>query len=168
MVGAGLVAAVSPFPSSRGWCRREPASARAGAAPAAGMSLDGASSCSVTAYGLFGFGYVITATFLVAIVRGSPEIGHLEPVIWVVVGLSAIPSVALWTALGSRIGIFAAYAAACLVEALGVAASVLAPNVVGVARRRSVPRRHLHRADRARPRRRAHADDSPIRAASSR
>ncbi len=107
-------------------------SAPAGAARAAGLSLDGRLLALIAAYGLFGFGYVITATFLLAIVRGSPEIGYLEPVVWVIVGLSGIPSVALWTALGRRIGTFAAYAAACLVEALGVAASVLAQNAVGV------------------------------------
>lgn len=86
----------------------------------------------VAAYGLFGFGYVITATFLVAIVRGAPEIRHLEPVVWVLFGLAAVPSVVLWNAVGRRIGIYAAFAAACLVEAVGVAASVLATNTAGV------------------------------------
>lgn len=79
----------------------------------------------VAAYGLFGFGYVITATFLVAIVRASAEVRALEPLVWLVVGLAALPSVGLWTRLGARLGILRAFALACGVEALGIAASVL-------------------------------------------
>lgn len=79
----------------------------------------------VTAYGLFGFGYVITATFIVAIVRGSPEIGSFEPYVWLVVGLAAIPSVAAWTMLARRYGVTRAFAIACLVEAIGVVSSVV-------------------------------------------
>ena len=52
----------------------------------------------IAAYGLFGFGYVITATFVVAMVRTAPEISALEPYIWALLGLSAVPSVALWMA----------------------------------------------------------------------
>ena len=105
-----------------------------GAAPPrpAPMSLNRPLAAIIIAYGLFGFGYVITATFLVAIVRGSADIRYLEPVVWVIVGLASVPSVALWNVIGRRIGVFAAFAAACLVEAVGVAASVLAVNTIGV------------------------------------
>ena len=48
-------------------------------------------------YGLVGFGYVITATFISTMVRMTPEIQAIEPVVWLVVGLSAAPSVVLWT-----------------------------------------------------------------------
>lgn len=76
-------------------------------------------------YGLFGFGYVITGTFLVAIVRGSPAIRSLEPLVWIVVGMAGLPSVVFWTGVGERIGIVRAFALACATEAAGVAASVL-------------------------------------------
>jgi MFS family permease len=42
-----------------------------------------------------------------------------------VVGLTAAPSVALWTWVGEKIGIARAFALACGIEAVGVAASVL-------------------------------------------
>jgi predicted MFS family arabinose efflux permease len=86
----------------------------------------------VLAYGLFGFGYVITATFLVTIVRGSADVRPLEPVVWVVVGLTAIPSVALWTWTGRKLGTARAFALACVLEAVGVAASVLWITTPGI------------------------------------
>jgi MFS family permease len=73
-------------------------------------------------HGLFGFGYVVTATFLVAVVRGSPQARVLEPVVWLAVGLAAAPSTALWGWIASRSGPFRTYGIACLVEAFGVAA----------------------------------------------
>lgn len=79
----------------------------------------------IAAYGLFGFGYVITATFVVAMVRAVPEISALEPHVWALLGLSALPSVALWLAIAARIGVLPAFAAACVVEAVGIAISVL-------------------------------------------
>jgi len=79
----------------------------------------------ILAYGLFGFGYVITATFISQMVRTTPGIAALEGVVWLVVGLAAVPSVALWAWIGRRIGNGRAMALACLVEGVGVAASVL-------------------------------------------
>ena len=84
------------------------------------------------AYGLFGFGYVITTTFLVAIVRLTAEIRVLEPWIWILFGLAAIPSVTIWARLGERIGPMNAFAVACIVEAVGVAASVEWVTITGV------------------------------------
>ena len=82
----------------------------------------------IVAYGLFGFGYIITATFISAMVRSQPEIQSVEPVIWLAVGLAAIPSGALWDWIGRKIGVGKAFAVACLVEAAGVALSVLVIN----------------------------------------
>jgi predicted MFS family arabinose efflux permease len=86
----------------------------------------------IAAYGLFGFGYVITATFLIAIVRTTPTARSLEPVIWFVFGLAAAPSVALWTRIATSLGASRAFALACLVEAIGVAASVVWQTEPGI------------------------------------
>ncbi|MFZ2003787.1 MAG: YbfB/YjiJ family MFS transporter, partial [Stellaceae bacterium] len=82
--------------------------------------------------GFYGFGYVITATFLVAIVRGAPAIRALEPVIWIVFGVAAMPSIALWTWIAAPIGLPRAFALACVVEAVGVLASVAWQTTAGV------------------------------------
>jgi len=84
------------------------------------------------AYGLFGFGYVITATFISTIARSSPALQAAEPVVWLAVGVAAAPSVAFWTAVASRCGNEGGYALACLTQAVGVALSVLAPSLLGL------------------------------------
>ena len=84
------------------------------------------------AYGLFGFGYVITATFISTLVRGTPEIAALEGLVWLVVGLAAIPSVAFWAWLGRRWGNDRSFALACLVEGIGVALSVLVSGPIAI------------------------------------
>ena len=79
----------------------------------------------IAAYGLFGFGYVITATFLVQLVRTNTAIAPLEPYIWMLVGLSAAPSVSFWSAVWKRLGTGLAFGLACVLLAAGVLASVL-------------------------------------------
>jgi predicted MFS family arabinose efflux permease len=82
----------------------------------------------VLAYGLFGFGYVITATFISTIARATPALQAVEPLVWLVVGLAAIPSVGFWVAVGRRLGNDASYALASLTQAIAVALSVLVAN----------------------------------------
>lgn len=120
---AGMIAATMLLPN-----REAPAQAAGASTAATRPEL----RRLIVAYGLFGFGYIITATFLVAIVRGAPAIAALEPATWVVFGLAAAPSVALWTAIANALSIPRAFAAACVIEAAGVLASVVWPTPAGV------------------------------------
>ncbi|MBN9221006.1 MAG: MFS transporter [Mesorhizobium sp.] len=85
----------------------------------------------ILAYGLFGFGYVVTATFLVAIVRQGGGSRVFEAMVWMVAGLAGFPSVWLWQKIAARTGLYAAYALSCFVEVVGVTASVALGGYVG-------------------------------------
>ena len=82
----------------------------------------------VVSYGLFGFGYVITATFLVAIVRETAALAAIEPYAWAIVGLAGALSIPFWSWVARRTTDVFAYVAGCLVEATGVALSVVSPT----------------------------------------
>ena len=86
----------------------------------------------VIAYGLFGFGYVITATFISQLVRTTPEVAALEATVWLIVGLTAFPSVVFWIWLDQRLGKCTAYALACLIEGLCIGASVFETSTAAV------------------------------------
>lgn len=101
-------------------------------ARAAGDKGDGRMRRLVLAYGLFGFGYVITATFISTIARAAPALRGLDFLIWFAVGLAAVPSVVAWVAIGRRLGNEASYALANLIEAAGVALSVLDKSLAGL------------------------------------
>lgn len=89
----------------------------------------------IAAYGLFGFGYVITATFISLIVRENAVLSPAEPWVWLAFGLAAAPSVYLWNRIAAVIGARSAFAVACIIEAGGVALSVagLGPAAVVLA-----------------------------------
>ncbi len=112
-----------------------PGGAEAAAPQAGGNTSDGVDRrllALTLSYGLFGFGYVITATFISTMVRGLPEIAALEGMVWLVVGLAAVPSVDFWAWLGRRWGNDRSFAIACLVEGFGVALSVLITGPVAI------------------------------------
>ncbi|KZL20944.1 putative MFS-type transporter YcaD [Pseudovibrio axinellae] len=86
----------------------------------------------IFAYGCFGFGYVITTTFIGAMASLTPELAPMKSLGWLLVGLAVIPSVFLWENLAIRIGYGRAIALACTIEAIGVALSVLMPTITGL------------------------------------
>lgn len=86
----------------------------------------------IAAYGLFGIGYVVTATFIAVIARSDPVLATAEPYLWLIVGLAAAPSIFIWNRIAARTGVPRAYALACVIEACGVALSVTATGPAGI------------------------------------
>lgn len=74
----------------------------------------------IVVYGLAGFGYIITATYLPLLVRSA--LGAVDPVhIWAVFGLDAVPSCFLWHMLSVRWGTGRSLMLNLRVQAIGVA-----------------------------------------------
>lgn len=79
-------------------------------------------------YGLFGFGYVVTATFIVTMARMGNAGATVEFLTWFVTGLAAAASLFAWRPVMLRIGLVGAYLAGLLIQAIGVLASVALPS----------------------------------------
>ena len=98
--------------------RVQPPQAEGYATP--GIELSPALRRLIASYGLLGLGYVVTATFLVAMARDLPSASMLEPWCWIVVGATAAPSVPLGRRLAERYGNMAVMRGAFLLQAAGV------------------------------------------------
>jgi MFS family permease len=73
------------------------------------------------AYFLEGVGYIVTGTFLVAIVAATPGLEGIGADVWIVVGLAVVPSAVVWAALGARVGYACGLVCAYLLQAAGIA-----------------------------------------------
>ncbi|MFJ4989124.1 YbfB/YjiJ family MFS transporter [Streptomyces sp. NPDC088732] len=131
-VSAALAAALS-VPA---WTMRpEPVPEPSGPGTAAAAPAGGRGRRSFAAlfasYTLEGIGYIIAGTFLVAAVgQGAP--GWLGSGAWVLVGLAAVPSSALWAALGRRWSRPGLLLAALIVQAVGIALPALVGGTAAV------------------------------------
>ncbi len=83
-------------------------------------------------YGLYGFGYVAFGTFISTMSRLTPGLEKTEPYVWLVVGITGIPSVFFWNWFGSKIGNDIGLFLANLILGLGVLFSVLINNEFGI------------------------------------
>jgi MFS family permease len=133
----GVLAAVLVALVWRIFDPREVPAPAANAAAAAGGSHErhGAAELSLLAfaYGLAGFGYIITATFLPVIARQALPQSHWLDLFWPIFGVGVM----VGALIASRIrgpGDQRARLAACyVVQAIGVAASLVSPTLAGFA-----------------------------------
>jgi MFS family permease len=107
---------------------RRTARAEGAATGGAGAGARRAFGVLLASYALEGVGYIVAGTFLVAAVeQGSP--GWLGSGAWVVVGLAAVPSAAVWTGLKRRWSRPGLLCAALVVQAAGIALPALVGGV---------------------------------------
>lgn len=102
--------------------------AAAAAAPSSGFPM----SLLAAAYFCEGLGYIVTGTFLVAVVRATPAIADLANLSWVLVGLAALPSALGWSFLAERHGYLKILVTGHVVQAVGVALPALSSHPAAV------------------------------------
>jgi predicted MFS family arabinose efflux permease len=81
------------------------------------------------AYFCEGLGYIVSATFIVAMIARLPGLESFAPYSWVAVGLAAAPSTIFWQQVGRRIGVRPALMLAYTVQAIGILVSIRATSV---------------------------------------
>jgi len=81
------------------------------------------------AYFCEGLGYIVSATFIVAMIARTPGLESFAPYSWVAVGLAAAPSTVVWQQVGRRIGVRYALMLAFAVQAAGILMSARAASI---------------------------------------
>ncbi len=117
--------------------RSDPVGAASGAAPAAadaGLAHGRAEvGWLAAAYGLAGFGYIITATFLPVIARAALPGSHWLDLFWPIFGIGVVAGALLATRVHIAGDLRRALAACYGVQALGIACSIVWPTLAGFA-----------------------------------
>jgi len=83
-------------------------------------------------YGLEGIGYIITATFIVQMIKAMPELSHIANQSWILIGLAAVPSTFLWAQIAKMTNIKVSLILAFGMQALGILLTVAIPNQASI------------------------------------
>ncbi|MCL7941680.1 YbfB/YjiJ family MFS transporter [Halomonas sp. ATCH28] len=86
----------------------------------------------LAAYFCAGYGYVISATFIVAIVEREPLLAGAGNWTFALVGLAAAPAVMLWDLIARRIGYLGALISAMALQVVGIVLPALTNSLAGV------------------------------------
>ncbi|MDW7748535.1 YbfB/YjiJ family MFS transporter [Halomonas sp.] len=86
----------------------------------------------LAAYFCAGYGYVISATFIVAIVEREPLLAGAGNWTFALVGLAAAPAVMLWDLIARRIGYLGALISAMALQVVGIVLPALTDSLAGV------------------------------------
>ncbi|CAN7652907.1 YbfB/YjiJ family MFS transporter [Peribacillus frigoritolerans] len=78
----------------------------------------------IIAYGLEGLGYIVTGTFIVSIAEKTSYFHNGATLVWMMVGLAAIPSCLIWSLLAKKWGYIKSLVLAMALQSLGIAMPV--------------------------------------------
>lgn len=84
------------------------------------------------AYFCEGAGYIITGTFLIAIVKSIPELADYAALSWMFVGLGAIPSTILWSMMANKLGHAKAIYLAFILQIIAVVLPVFSGSMMSL------------------------------------
>jgi len=82
------------------------------------------------AYFCMGMGYVVSATFIVAIVDHIPELAGRGTLVFLVIGLAAAPTCIAWDFIARRTGELNALILASIIQIIGIALSLFAEGLI--------------------------------------
>jgi len=89
----------------------------------------------IAAYSCAGVGYVISATFIVAILENMPELRGKGDWIWVILGIAAVPSCIVWDKISTRTGevkaLILSYSVLLVSIIIPAVSTMLSLNIVG-------------------------------------
>ncbi|MGM0876556.1 MAG: YbfB/YjiJ family MFS transporter [Bacillota bacterium] len=78
----------------------------------------------IIAYGLEGLGYIVTGTFIVSIAEKTSSFNSDTTLVWMVVGLAAVPSCIIWSSLAKKWGYVKSLVFAMTLQSVGIAMPV--------------------------------------------
>ena len=84
----------------------------------------------MAAYFCAGVGYVVSATFLVAIVEQLPGLAGSGAIAFMLLGLAAAPACIIWDFIARRIGNLNSLVIACVLQVLGILLPVALPGLL--------------------------------------
>ena len=83
------------------------------------------------AYFCAGVGFVVSTTFIVAVVEGLPGLGGSGSWVFMVMGIAAAPACILWDLIARRLGYIYSLALASGLQILGILLPLLKPDLIG-------------------------------------
>lgn len=86
----------------------------------------------LAAYFCAGYGYVISATFIVAIVDRQEALQGLGPMVFLILGLAAAPACIFWDHVARRVGVLMALLLAYIIQIFGILLPAVSESATAV------------------------------------